>query len=661
MDETAALASTPLMRRRDRYGALLTDWCRALRELQVDKTTAGIGGLSGGILCPACARIHGRSADAVYPLLYQARVLQSEAYRDAAVRLLDWSDCVTTTDGAFLNEPTGHSWKGITVFSLLALGEALRHHGDLLEDADQARWRDRLQRGADFLMGYDIWQANINYPVSAAAALAVCAVVLEDARYREQARETLHRCLPYFQTENALLFGEGQPKDGFSPRGCRAIDLGYNVEESLPGLALCAHLLGDEAATAVAVRSLQSHLEFLLPDGAWDNSWGSRSYKWTYWGSRTSDGCQSALALLAAYDDRFLLAADRNLSLLESCTQNGLLYGGPHLFQRGDLPCVHHTFCHAKALAAALDTPALQNEPTAAAVAVPASSRPAAVALPREAGTEPIRRFPEIATHLIAWSSWRATVTNYDWKYQSPGEHPSGGALSLLWHAALGPVFAASMTRYRELEPGNMQPWRLPDPPQCLTPHLLLEQDGQAYRSLLATDAQVSCTRDADAVTVTVRGHLGVEQVDQRHLSLRQDVSRAVGRRLRSLKSAAAFRQTAFLLRYRFEGEAFAMTAQVGAGATLILPLIATRSETITQNGERELTVEKPGGVLHVEAGIPLPQGDSAERIFNPVPGFEAYPLRVLLPAGREVTIRLEVRGANRPSPVNANESPPPA
>ena len=40
--------------------------------------------------------------------------------------------------------------------------------------------------------------------------------------------------------------------------------------------------------------SAKSHLAFLLPDGGLDNSMGSRSCKWTYWGSRTSDGCLAA-------------------------------------------------------------------------------------------------------------------------------------------------------------------------------------------------------------------------------------------------------------------------------------------------------------------------------------------------------------------------------
>lgn len=45
---------------------------------------------------------------------------------------------------------------------------------------------------------------------------------------------------------------------------------------------------------------MNTHLEFMLPDGAWDNSWGTRSFKWTYWGGRTSDGFMGGYYLMAA-------------------------------------------------------------------------------------------------------------------------------------------------------------------------------------------------------------------------------------------------------------------------------------------------------------------------------------------------------------------------
>ena len=534
-------------------------------------------------------------------------------YRDAAVRLLEWSQLVTAPDGAFMNEPTGNLWKGITVFSVLSLGEALRHHGDLLDEATVHQWRDRLRRGADFLMGFidSLWKSNINYPISAAAALAVSAHVLDEPAYRQRAHDLLRECLPYFSAENTLLFGEGMPMDGVSPRGCRAVDLGYNVEESLPNLALAAHLLGDSEARAVAVRSLRSHLEFLLPDGAWDNSWGSRSFKWTYWGSRTSDGCQSALALLADADERFLLAADRNLSLLQSCTHDGILYGGPHLHGHGDLPCIHHTFCHAKALAAALDTPALQRTEKAPA---------AVVSLPREAGKEPIRQFPEIDTGLVAFGPWRATITAYDWKYGVGEEHPSGGALSLLWHEAVGPIFAASMTTYRELEPSNMQPLRGGALPRCLTPRLMRETDDGIVQSLLDTKAKVEYSHTAEQVLVTVRGHLTADLIP-------------------------------FNMRYRFDAEGVEITASVegvgdeGQPVILELPLIASRGEAVRLLSDWQVSIEKVGGNLILTSDSAFYSPDPAsQRYFNPVPGFEAYPVCVPVIPGAETSVRLKVQ-----------------
>src|SRR5439155_12202788 len=127
------------------------------------------------------------------------------------------------------------------------------------------------------------------------------------------------------------------------------------------------------------------------------------NYKWTYWGSRTSDGCQTAYALLADRDPAFATAALRNTQLLRACTRDGLLHGGPHFAGRRVPPCVHHTFCHAKALATVLDHP-----------------QPRAVhagPLPRESAAG-VRRVPDLDLVLVARGPWRATVSGYDWLYK---------------------------------------------------------------------------------------------------------------------------------------------------------------------------------------------------------------------------------------------------
>src|SRR5258707_5481866 len=89
---------------------------------------------------------------------------------------------------------------------------------------------------------------------------------------------------------------------------------------------------------------------------------------------------------------------------MATCTYNGLLYGGPDYFSHGDLPCIHHTFTHAKALATVLD----RGDPS-----LVSTERKR---LPRDEAYG-IKTFPEIGTRLAAIGEWRATVTEYDWEY----------------------------------------------------------------------------------------------------------------------------------------------------------------------------------------------------------------------------------------------------
>lgn len=68
-----------------------------------------------------------------------------------------------------------------------------------------------------------------------------------------------------------------------------------------------------------------------------------------------------------------------------------------------------------------------------------------------------VKHFKDIRTWLLSQGDWRATFTGYDAEYKVKGTHPMGGALSLLWHAQAGPIFAATMNRYKLIEAPNMQ------------------------------------------------------------------------------------------------------------------------------------------------------------------------------------------------------------
>src|SRR3984957_16474118 len=109
------------------YAQLLQTWCDGLL---IHQSTNPDPALRGALLCPACAIIHGRCGDAVYPLLRQAHATGQSKYLEAALLVHEWSEQqVSRADGSWINDVTLSSWQGITVFHAIPLAEALPHHG----------------------------------------------------------------------------------------------------------------------------------------------------------------------------------------------------------------------------------------------------------------------------------------------------------------------------------------------------------------------------------------------------------------------------------------------------------------------------------------------------------------------------------------------------
>lgn len=597
------------------YSELLQTWCDGLLAHQV--TEMRDPALQGGLLCPACVLVHGRCGDAVYPLLRMAHTTGDSKYLRAALLVHDWSQRqVSQSDGSWINDVNLISWKGTTVFHTIALAEALHRHGTVLDAATRRLWTARLERAAKFLDGFmSIETGNINYPVTASYCFALCGHVLQNSHYLDRGRELAHAALEFF-TPNGLLFGEGHPGRYVTPKKCHPVDLGYNVEESLPSLALYASLTSDQAVLDQTLALLRTHMEFMLPDGAWDNSWGTRNYKWTWWGSRTSDGCFPAYVLMARHEPRFNEVARRNLELMAACTHQGLLYGGPDYFAHGDQACIHHTFTHAKALATVLDHGGPPPE-----TAVP-------VALPRDEAYG-LKTYPEIGTRLAAIGDWRATVSEYDCANSGGatphgGGHASGGALSLLFHRHLGPLLVASMTEYEMVEPSNMQGFR-DSPHMTLTPRI--EYAGEkTYTSLSDLQAVLTATDSPGQISFDAHGRMltvGFQPPPDGDLH--------------------------YHLVYRLTPSAVEIVASTSATASLpasprfILPVVARPGEAVERPDPQTIRVTKPKGIVMVRTDAP--QGFEAgwdERTFNLVPGFECVPLAITLPPDREVRLRLE-------------------
>jgi hypothetical protein len=600
------------------YSDLLKTWCDGLAARQV--SVPDIPEFRGGFLCAACGLIHGRCGDAVYPLLRVAHSTSDEKYLRSALEVHAWSErMVSRPDGSWVNDVSLSTWQGITVFHAIALAEAIEHHGKILDAAVLMSWKDRLARAAKFLDGFiTVETGNINYPATASLAFLLCGRVLGNVDYVERGRGLAHAVLAQF-TDDGFLVGEGHPLSAVSPKGCRPVDLGYNVEESLPALAMYALLTNDKEVLEKVTVAMKTHLEFMLPDGAWDNSWGTRNYKWTWWGSRTSDGCHPGMVMMSKVDARFREAARRNAELMAVCTHDGLLYGGPDYFAHGDSACIHHTFTHAKALAGALDRGDFVEKEAA---------RPK---LPRDEAYG-LKLFPVIGTRLAAIGPWRATVTDYDFEYvesvqagsgNSGGGHASGGALSLLYHLDLGPILVASMTKYAMVEISNQQTYR-DGSHMTLTPRI--ECAGkETYTSLDDLKAVVTATHNQSEIIFDVKGRM---LTTGHKPPLESDVLYRLGYTLRE----ASVELTA------------SVTGAAPELVRLILPVIARADEMFSQPDARTVDIAKAKGRLRVDTDAvegfeSVPQ----DRTFNLVPGFEAIPLSIVLKAGKEVRVKIAV------------------
>lgn len=528
----------------DKYQDLLIAWCDALVEAQI--TDEGQEHF-GGFRCEACGFPHGRADNAIYPLVY-AHILTGEGkYLAAAERLLSFRKELNEEDGAMKNDFSS-PWKGITAFSAIGLLKTLICFGDKLpKDFRQeieecaiasARWVHE-----NMTIGFP---AYVNYYCAASLVNALYDELYHDDAYRARAKALLDYCLSLF-TENGLLAGEGKPHDDRSPKGCLPIDIGYIAEESLPCLLHAAEILGDEEAMRLLTEHAVKLLDFLLPDGGWDNSFGVRNNKWTYYGSRTSDGCIGAFASLAARDDRFAEAAERTFEILSECTAGGLLYGGPQYRANGQKPCIHHTFCHAAALTDAL---------------LKGIKEPKRRSLPSDEDGIGFKYYPEIDTYRVRAGRYLATLTGYDYathNQERGAAHASGGTLSLLYKKGAGAMIAGSVYEYKLTEPNNMQTPAGEKKHATLIPRAEYEKDGVKYATCLDKEAKISLREEDGAITARVCAGF------------------------RSVDNAVADKDAYAEFTYRFTPKGVTLTVRSNLPATFVLPLVAG-SGTLTTN-----------------------------------------------------------------------------
>ncbi len=451
---------------------LMKTWCDTLLTYRV---TSPHPAIDGAMVCPACHVIHGRIADLAFPLALLYVETGEARYIDAADKFVTWTDMTLSRPDGSVRNDAGNEWKGISAFLALSLGEALYHFDGRLPSEVQNRWMKLFVRISEFIyVKLSYTKPNINYFAGMACELAMAWKLTGDEKYLIRARDMERICREHFDGQG-MFFGESC--DNITPKGCRYIDAAYNIEESLPHLLRYATLTGE--GMDFYRERMRDGLEFLLPDGGIDDSWSSRQNKWTWWGSRTSDGAVEGLAL--CLDDPMLAdACERVLSLYEKCTHDGLL-SLPMAKQAGEPTCLHHSFCHAKALAVL----ALAENVKVSHTVLPCE---------QEYG---VKLFQNGNVALISHKGWRATVSTCDVVYGKGCEN-GGGSMTLLMHGTT-PICASTMREYRAVEPHNMQFLKRSDQTPCMTPRVIFE-DGD---SLTDNSAVLSVSGEAE---VTVRG-----------------------------------------------------------------------------------------------------------------------------------------------------------
>lgn len=460
---------------KNRVYNLMKSWCDELLKTQLDMPDPL---LEGAILCPGCAIVHGRCADMILPLVLLYDKTGEERYLTAAKKLIDWTEYNLLTEHDDYRNDLGNRWKGTNIFSSLAIGETLHRFGNILDKETFEKWDGIFRRRADAAIGFceDVGP-HINYNAGAAAMFAFAYNYTGEQRFLDEALKQEAFCREHFDNEG-LFFGEGKPLDGTTAKGCHFIDMGYNLEESIPLLVMHSVWLNDAEKIKFYTDRAIDHLGFMLPDGAIDNSWGTRQNKWTYWGSRTSDGMHEGFVYIAKNNPVIAKAVRKNTELLEACTHGGRLYGGLMYKSANEPACVHHAFDHAKSLAVLYLEMGSEFENCDSAV------------LPRE--NEGIKTYQNGYLYTVTKGDFVATVNACDTHIYS-GSETGGGALSMLWHKKYGAILAATLNRFVTTEPLNMQIQRNVDEELCNT----------ARVGSSDLDKTVQLARDGYTVTAT--------------------------------------------------------------------------------------------------------------------------------------------------------------
>ncbi len=481
----------------------LTRMCRALAVTQVhEKTSRDHGALVCPETDPHVHPLHTRAGEAVHPFAVAWSKTGKESFRQAALLLGDWLVRQQNPDGSWHETP--EAWKGTTVDQCLSLCEAYRILGPAMSSSREQSWRVSIGKAAEWIAGGAGWSPAFswssplvptNYLPTAASALVMASRILDQERadWCEAAGSLVHE----------TLHG---PMRGVNPDGLVAgempwaVDMGYNYDQTLGYLALYSVLTDNDDLLDRVARLFENHVYFVYPDGSVDDSWGSRCYKWTAYGSKTAPGSQFLCALLANKDGCAITAGSKNLGYLRGCMREGRVGYGPHCWKHdlGFQPCNYPTFARATNLALALE-----YGPR------PGRTRPRVLPAQKKWWYQ---QYPSINVAVVRTDRIMATVSAYRPPLSCVAAAvpqlscpPRGGVITNLWAEGIGQVQSSSTSVYKREEPMHMPREHDPSP---LTPRIEAAVNHVTYSSLFDFGGPLEVEKKDDHIKVSYSGRL---------------------------------------------------------------------------------------------------------------------------------------------------------
>jgi len=295
-----------------------------------------------------------------------------------------------------------------------------------------------------------------------------------------------------------MVAGEGRGKRilkkiYIKPKG---IDIGYGLEMTLASLSLYLELVGDKKVEAVFNKALKAHLHFIYPNGSLDNSIGSRGYKWTLYGSKTTHGSQMALAYGAARDPYLKRVLKLTVKFLNKFVVNGLLTYGYEVEPSCLNICLYPTAIKACNLAFALN---YFSEKGLSGERLSTDK------------TEYVKPFRSLNSIIVRKKSWMATISGCGNSDRYPGTDglnnfyvPGGGAVTCLYHNKWGLIQAATQLDYQV--PELLHVPHVDANIKSLTPRICIHQGNYLFDNVHSRKVTIKHTAKENRIKILAKG-----------------------------------------------------------------------------------------------------------------------------------------------------------